>query len=32
MQDLQWVHSVMAFLAASNFVVSLLNTVVLLMG
>lgn len=32
MQDLRWVHPVMAFLAASNFVVSLLNTVVLLMG
>jgi hypothetical protein len=32
MQDFRWVHPVMAFLAATNFVVSLLNTVVLFMG
>jgi hypothetical protein len=32
MQDFKWVHSVMAFLAATNFVISLLNTFVLLMG
>jgi hypothetical protein len=32
MQDFKWVHSVMAFLAATNFVISLLNTFLLLMG
>jgi hypothetical protein len=30
--NMKWVHAVMAFLAASNFVVSMIRTVMLLTG